>query len=138
MEGTATAILTQREGVKVTVMRGDTEIAKNAKARSIGNGWYVAEDVREETPSGETPSGETATVYTDIYDRMEKFTFVHNMEAGHIQSVAETGVLTLATGANDIMLFDRYADASAFPTTDEGLVTYTYGGEDDDKHGYCE
>ena len=134
MEGTATAILTQREGVKVTVMRGDTEIAKNAKARSIGNGWYVAEDVREETPSGATPSGETATVYTDIYDRMEKFTFVHNMDAEHIDSVAVTGVLTLATGdrRRHCAVRSLCGRGSAFPTTDEGLVTWTYGGVDDE------
>ena len=122
-DGTAEAT---RKGsaVTVTVMRGMSEVAKNVGARSIGNGWYKAAEV------GET--GDTATVYTDIENTMQKFNDFHVAAKDNIESVADTGVLTLATTTEDQRtLFNKYAMASGFPSTDEGAVTYTYGDDED-------
>jgi len=107
----------------------DVEIAKDAAASSIGNGWFKASDVRD----GDT--GPMATVYTDIEDTMMKFSEVHNAASDQVTSVGATvtdgGVLTLNTGDDAaIALFEKFAMSSAFPGESRGNTTITYVEDD--------
>ena len=125
MDGTATATRTGN-AVTVTVMRGMSEVAKNAATRSIGNGWYKAAEV------GET--GDTATVYTDIENTMEKFSMVYiPVLSDGVRGVA-TGVLELETDADGgLQVFNAIAMASLFPMPSQGTVTVLYGNDDMDE-----
>ena len=118
-----------RTGDDVTVEV--TEDVAEGDASDAGNGWYRA-DVENEDDSAET-----ATVYTNIENTMMLFSVVNTADRDSIDSVADTGVLTLesdgitADGLDDL---NDLAKSGDFPHSPDGELTITYDDATDSEH----
>jgi hypothetical protein len=119
-----------RTGDDVTVEV--TEDVAEGDASDAGNGWYRA-DVENEDDSAET-----ATVYTNIENTMMLFSVVNTAVRVSIDSVADTGVLTLASGsgitAGQLDDLNDLAKSGDFPHSPDGDLTITYDDATDSEH----
>ena len=124
--GLAASATRKADAVTVSVSSGsgpDSTLIAKGSASDAGHGWYKANVANEDD------SNETATVYTNIENTMMKFNAVHLASTDAIDSVANTGVLTLENGdnADELRALNKYVSASKFPGASDGDLTLTYG-----------